>query len=79
MSEFYLKKGAPQRVSDEQILEAFKNNNFSSISEAARYIAAKYTVDGKYSYQALAKRLKVLGYKCVAGKLVKIQEVKENE
>ena len=72
MSEFYLKKGAPQRVSDEQILEAFKNNNFSSISEAARYIAAKYTADGKYSYQALAKRLKALGYKCVAGKLIEV-------
>lgn len=73
MSEFYLKKGAPQRVTDEQILEAFANNKFSSLSEAARYIAAKCTEDGKYSYQALDKRLRALGYKCVKGQLVEVR------
>lgn len=75
MSEFYLKRGAPARVTDEQILEAFEKNNFSSLSEAARYIAARYTEDGKYSYQALDKRLKRMGYKCVRGTLVAIREV----
>lgn len=71
MSEFYLKRGAPARVTDGQILEAFANNSFSSLSEAARYIAAKYA-DGKYSYQALSERLHRMGYKCVKGQLVKV-------
>ena len=72
MSEFYLKRGAPARVTDEQILEAFANNKFSSLSEAARYIAAKCTTDGKYSYQALSERLHRMGYKCVKGQLVEV-------
>ena len=79
MSEFYLKRGAPARITDEQILEVFANNTFSSLSEAARYIAAKLTDNGRYSYQALAERLSKMGYKCVKGKLVKIQEVISND
>lgn len=71
MTEFYLKRGAPQKVTDDQILEAFANNTFSGICEAARYIAAKYA-DGKYSYQSLKERLAKMGYKCEKGQLVKV-------
>ena len=58
MSEFYLKRGKTQKVTDEQILEAFKKNRFDSLSEAARYIAANYAPDGSFTNAALSKRLK---------------------
>lgn len=69
MSEFYLKRGNTQKVTDEQILEAFANNKFSSLSEAARFIAANYAPDGSFTHAALRKRLKALGYQVVNGKL----------
>lgn len=74
MSEFYLKRGKSQKVADEQILEAFKKNHFSSLSEAARYIAANYAPDGSFTNAALAKRLKALGYQVVNGKLQEYHE-----
>ena len=75
MSEFYLKRGKSQKVTDEQILEAFERNRFNSLSEAARYIAANYAPDGSFTNAALAKRLKTLGYQCVNGKLQEYHEL----
>ena len=74
MSDFYLKRGKTQKVTDEQILEAFKKNRFSSLSEAARYIAANYAPDGSFTNAALVKRLKTLGYQVVNGKLQEYHE-----
>lgn len=74
MSEFYLKRGKSQKVSDEQILEAFANNKFSSLCEAARFIAANYASDGSFTHAALRKRLKALGYQVVNGKLEEYHE-----
>lgn len=56
-----VKGGSSVKVSDEQILEAFMTNSFKSITDAARYIAANYASDGKFSRQALTQRLQTLG------------------
>ena len=74
MSEFYLKRGKTQKVTDEQILEAFEKNRFNSLSEAARFIAANYASDGSFTHAALRKRLKALGYQVVNGKLEEFHE-----
>lgn len=74
MSDFYLKRGKTQKVTDEQILEAFANNKFSSLCEAARFVAANYASDGSFTHAALAKRLKALGYRVVNGKLEEYHE-----
>ena len=55
------KGGNAQKVSDEQILEAFKNNDFKNITDAARYIATNYTDDGKFTRQSLSYRLQKMG------------------
>ena len=55
------KGGSAQKVTDEQILEAFRNNDFENVSVAARYIATNYTDDGKFSRQALSSRLQKMG------------------
>lgn len=55
------KGGNAQKVSDEQILEAFKNNDFKNITDAARYIATNYADDGKFTRQSLSYRLQKMG------------------
>lgn len=56
-----VKGGSAVKVTDEQILEAFNAQGFKNVTEAARYIAANYAPDGKFSRQALTKRLESLG------------------
>ncbi len=55
------KGGSSQKITDEQILEAFKNNDFKNITDAARYIATNYAPDGKFSRQSLSYRLQKMG------------------
>ena len=55
------KGGSAQKVTDEQILEAFRNNDFENVSVAARYIATNYSDDGKFTRQALTRRLQKMG------------------
>lgn len=56
-----VKGGSAQKVTDEQILEAFSSQEFKNVTEAARYIATNYAPDGKFSRQALTKRLESIG------------------
>lgn len=55
------KGGSAQKVSDEQILEALRNNDFKNVAEAARYIATNYADDGKFTRQSLSYRLQKMG------------------